>query len=127
MLNNITQIEKAASLEAALFGLTFILFYRLSGPTVALTRLCQRVGLISDNCLGLPNLVAGREIVPELYQKQVRPDRLAEAAVGLLQDPDRQARMRADFSEVAAALGDGRALDRIATTVLSLLSDQRVR
>ncbi len=113
-----------ASLEAALVGLPFILFYRLWGPTAAAIRLSQWLGILSANFLGLPNLVAGREIVPELYQKQVRPDRLAKAAVDLLQNPDRRARMRADFREVAAVLGDGHSLERIAEEVGSLVSTE---
>ena len=114
-----------ASLEATLVGLPFVLFYRLSGPTVTLTRLCQQVGLITDDCLGLPNLVAGHEIVPELYQKEVSPRPLAEAAVDLLRDPHRQSRMRTEFAKVATALGDGHSLDRIAAAALELAAERQ--
>lgn len=52
-----------ATLETALMGLPTILLYRLSPVTFMLGKL-----LVNLTHVGLPNIVAGREVIPELLQ-----------------------------------------------------------
>lgn len=59
----------------------------------------------------LPNLIAGREVVPELIQDRATPQALADAMDALLRDPAAQ---RAGLSDVRAALGPTDALERCA-------------
>jgi lipid-A-disaccharide synthase len=71
--------------------------------------------------IGLPNLVAGRPVVPELVQYRATPGRIAAAALPILQSPGRAAAMRADLAEVRFRLGTPGAVDRAAREVLELL------
>jgi lipid-A-disaccharide synthase len=50
------------------------------------------------------NLVAERQIVPELMQNQMTPENIASAAEDLLAGSGRAARMRDDLAKVRAAL-----------------------
>jgi lipid-A-disaccharide synthase len=60
------------TLEAALIGTPMVCFYQLSPLSYALASWLVRVPFIS-----LPNLIAGRQIVPELIQRDATPERLA--------------------------------------------------
>jgi lipid-A-disaccharide synthase len=98
-----------ATLEAALLGTPMVVVYRVSKATEWIARRVATVHWVS-----LPNLLAGRVVVPELLQEQVRPDRVAEAAWPLLADPERAARMREDLLEVRERLGPPGAVQRAA-------------
>jgi lipid-A-disaccharide synthase len=69
----------------------------------------------------LPNIVAGREIIPELIQGQVNPAGLAEALAGLL-DPVRSGAMRMDLAELRGKLGKPGAAGRVAGHLLNGLA-----
>jgi lipid-A-disaccharide synthase len=63
------------------------------------------------------NIIAGRRVVPELYQFKARPELLAATAVDLIQGPRLEA-MRRDLAEVRAKLGGPGASDRAAEAIL---------
>ncbi|WP_297458586.1 lipid-A-disaccharide synthase [Ferrovum sp.] len=88
-----------ATLEAALLECPQILTYRLSGLTAWLVR---RKGM--NGCVGLPNIILGRAVVPEILQEQATPERLAEELGNLLRDAGRRADMRQSFREVRRRL-----------------------
>ena len=71
-----------ATLEAAYFRLPFVLVYKVSWPTYFAARLLMRTPF-----LGMPNVLAGREIVPEFLQHEARPKKIAEAVLRLVNDP----------------------------------------
>ena len=68
----------------------------------------------------MPNLIAGRAIVPELLQEDARPERMAEALERLLAGPDRE-RQLAALSEVRTQLGGGGAADSAGSIAEALL------
>ncbi len=70
--------------------------------------------------LAMPNLVAGREVVPEFMQRDARPEALAEAVLGLLDGPARD-RQLDDLRAVRDALGGGGAAERAAALAEELL------
>jgi lipid-A-disaccharide synthase len=84
-----------ATLEAALLGTPMALCYRVSRTTELIARLLARVEWI-----GLPNLVAGRAVVPELIQEQVTGERLAQEIARLLDDPVAATAQRAAFKDL---------------------------
>lgn len=103
-----------ATLEAALLGTPMVLCYRVSRTTELIARLLARVEWI-----GLPNLVAGRVVVPELIQAQVTGGRLAAEASRLLdEDPVAATAQRAAFKELRARLGEPGVGRRAAEAVL---------
>jgi lipid-A-disaccharide synthase len=71
--------------------------------------------------VGLVNLIAGREVSPELLQGAVTPVALANAVLPLL-DPDSDAarRQREGLGLVRQLLGPPGAADRVATLALEL-------
>lgn len=91
----------SASLEAAILGIPMVLTYRLSAFDWALAPFVLR----DFRFMGLPNLLAGRYVVPELLQEDARPECLAREAVRLLTDPALAARMRDDLAQVKDSLG----------------------
>lgn len=102
-----------ATLEAALLGTPMVIVYRVSKVTEWIARRVATVPWV-----GLPNLLAGRQVVPELLQDQVRPDRIAEAAWPLLSDPEHAARVRKDLAEIYKRLGPPGASQRAAEALV---------
>lgn len=70
--------------------------------------------------LALPNLIAGREIVPELLQGEARPDRIA-AALAPLFEGEARVRQIEDLDRAARALGKPGATRRVAAIVEEML------
>jgi len=102
-----------ATLEAALLGAPMVICYRVSRLTELLARALTRVRWI-----GLPNLVSGRAVVPELIQSAVTGVRLAEEAARLLEDPVAATAQRAAFKDLRARLGEPGVGRRAARVVL---------
>lgn len=98
-----------ATLETALLGVPMAIVYKVSPLTYPLARLVVRIDHI-----GLPNIIAGRTIVPELIQGEATPERIAGAVLPLLTDPDRRAAMTDAFLEVRRKLGTGGAARNVA-------------
>jgi lipid-A-disaccharide synthase len=105
-----------ATLECAFFGLPYALVYRVSWLTYAVAR-C----LVTVNHLGIVNVMAGREIVPEFIQQRAQPELLAEAIGDLLGDRTRRDRMQRELSEAMATLEGERAAERAASAALAAL------
>lgn len=108
-----------ATLEAALLRLPFVLVYRVSWLTYFAARLVVKV-----KHLGMPNVLAGREIVPEFIQHRARPWQIASAMSELLRDGERRAQMLRDFDEVAGKLGEGEASANAADAILKELASK---
>ena len=105
-----------ATLETALLGTPLIIVYRASTLNWRLFHPMIRVPYV-----GLPNLIAGRQIAPELLQDELTVDRLQAEIEGLLGNPARLAEMRRDLAEVQQSLGSGDASSRAAQRILELL------
>ena len=104
------------TLEAAIAGCPLVIAYRTSRLEYALARRIVKIPLI-----GLVNIVAGREIAPELVQNALQPTSLADAVAPLLRDgsPERAAQLRA-LREVRDSLGETGAASRVAAMALEL-------
>jgi lipid-A-disaccharide synthase len=106
-----------ATLECALLERPMVIVYRLGPVSYALGRVLVR-GVSS---IGMPNIVAGREVVPELLQGQVTGPRIAAAARALLDDPVRHAATVDGLRDVRRRLGRGGAAGRAAAIALEML------
>lgn len=104
-----------ATMEAAFFRLPFALVYRVAWLTYALGKRLIRVPW-----LGMPNLLAGREVVREFIQHNARPDLLAEEMLRLLGEKERSLFLN-DMQEVIASLGEPGAAGHAAEAVLKEL------
>jgi lipid-A-disaccharide synthase len=70
--------------------------------------------------VSLVNLIAGREIVPELLQEKATPDNISRALFELLDDNEARARMKKGLAEVVGRLGEPGASRRAAELALSV-------
>jgi lipid-A-disaccharide synthase len=104
-----------ATVEAALLDVPMIVVYRVSKLTALLAK-----PLIRTKYFGMVNLIAEREVAPELIQEDFHPQRIAGQIRELL-EPVRAARARADLAEVRSRLGPPGAVQRAAQAILGLL------
>lgn len=108
-----------STVEAALFGVPMVMTYRVSYLTLALF-----YPLVKVKRFGMVNLIAGRDVVPEILQWHANPGEIAAAALGLIRGGKLEA-MKRDLAEVRAALGDPGASDRAARAVLDVAGRSR--
>ncbi len=106
-----------ATLECALLECPMVIVYRVSPLTAAVARLLVR----GVRHIGMPNIVAGHEVVPELLQGQVTGPAIAAAAAEILASPARRAAIVEDLREVRRRLGRGGAAGRAATIAVEML------
>jgi len=105
-----------ATLEATITGTPMVILYRVSFLTYLLGKLLAKVSHI-----GLVNLVAGREVVPELIQGDAIDTRLAEEGLCLLEDAERREEMKEDLRLVREQLGQGGASERVAALAAEMM------
>jgi lipid-A-disaccharide synthase len=105
-----------ATVEAAILEMPMVVVYRLSPVTYALGRPFVRVPHYA-----MANLIAGREVVKELIQKNFSAESVAAEALSLLDDPARRDRQKRDLGEVRQALGAPGASGRAAGVVADLI------
>jgi lipid-A-disaccharide synthase len=98
-----------ATLETALFGTPLVVLYRTGWFNYAIAR-----RLVTLPRIGLPNIVAGREVVPELIQERLTPAALAAALAPWLDDPLARAACRRDLGGLRDSLGGAGASARAA-------------
>jgi lipid-A-disaccharide synthase len=91
------------TIEAAMLGTPMVTFYRVN----ALSWYLQR-WRVKTPFLTMVNLVAGRQVVPELIQGQMTAERIAAEAFQLLENADAMKTMRAGLADVAKKLGSER-------------------
>jgi len=104
-----------ATVQAALHGRPMVVVYRVSPLTYRLGK-----SFLNVDTFAMPNLVAGRRIVPELIQDGFTPDRVAEETVGLLTDGRRRAEVSEALTRVREQLGAPGASARAAAAILEV-------
>ncbi|HVX03697.1 MAG TPA: lipid-A-disaccharide synthase, partial [Rhodanobacteraceae bacterium] len=93
-----------AALEAMLAKRPMVVGYRIAPLTHALVK---GLGMLKTNLYALPNVLAGKMLVPELMQHDCTPEKLAEAVVGLFRDTARRDELTQDFERMHLALHKG--------------------
>jgi lipid-A-disaccharide synthase len=110
-----------ATLETAILKKPMIILYRVSFFSYLVGR-----ALVKVKYIGLPNLVAGKAVVPELIQGEATPERVAEEALKILNDSAFRRGMIEELAEVRRSLGEPGAARRAARIVCSLLREVKV-
>jgi lipid-A-disaccharide synthase len=105
-----------ATLETGLLGTPMVVVYKTSWPTYLLGRLLIRV-----NNIGLVNIVAGKQIVPEFIQRRASASIMAREVIQLLQNADLLASMRRELQSVKGRLGEFGASKRVAQHILQMV------
>jgi len=106
-----------ATLEAALLGCPMVIAYKVSSLTFALARMLVR----GVDFIAMPNILAGREIVPELLQGKVNVRNLVRAAENLMVEPLRT-ETRSALLALGARLGEPGAAARVAAIALEMMA-----
>ncbi len=105
-----------ATLETALLERPMVIVYRVAPLTFALAR-----RLVSVPFIGMPNLVAGRAVVPELLQEDASGARIAAEAARFLDEPERHAATVAALAALRPELGGGGAARKAAAIAAEML------
>jgi len=113
-------VSGTVSLEAAIFGIPMVIIYRLSPFSYWLGRL-----LVQVRYMGLVNLIAAREIVPELVQDQASSQNIAAKVGAMLDDAAGLNELRNQLRSAVGALGGPGASDRTAAVAMALLEKQK--
>ena len=103
----------SATLEAAYFRLPFVLIYKVTWPTYLAARL-----VVSVKYLGMPNVLADREVVPEFIQHRARPDAIVKAMRQLIEEANARDRMISEFDRIVGKLGEDGASDQAARAII---------
>jgi lipid-A-disaccharide synthase len=110
------------TLDCAYFGVPAVVMYKTSAPTYLIARPFVKVSHIA-----MPNLLAKDEVFPEFVQNAVTSERIAAAALQLLQDDALRAKTKVRLAEIVSSLGPPGASRRAANLVLELLRTQTLR
>jgi len=102
-----------ATLESTFYRLPFVLIYKVSWLTYIPGRILIRV-----DYLGMPNILAGREIIPEFIQHEAKPESIADAVWSSYSNSSARAAMLDDMDRVTESLGKKGAERRAAEVVL---------
>ena len=102
-----------ATLEATCIGAPMIILFRTAALNWHIIK-----ALTPLNRSGLPNLIAGCDIVPELLQTELTPTALTALALDFLKHPQKREKQREALQAVYAQLGTAGAAERTAELVL---------
>ena len=89
----------SATLEAAYFRMPFVLIYKVAVPTYLAARL-----VVNVKYLGMPNLLARKEVVPEFIQHRAKPGAIVKAVQLLMEDSRARERMISEFDAIVGRL-----------------------
>ena len=106
-----------STLQAALAQTPMMIVYKADFFSYYLARALSHL-----QWAGLPNILAGRQIVPELLQNDVSASSIARTALQYLQNPEKGDAMRQELARVASSLGAPGASDRAARIIAGRLT-----
>jgi lipid-A-disaccharide synthase len=113
-----------STLEAAIIGIPMIIIYKSSMISYYLAK-----SLVNVSYAGLPNLLAGKEVAPELLQFKAKAKNIAEKVLSLLEEKSCNekginnglSQMRDELKHIKYSLGEPGASRRAATTIIEYL------
>ena len=111
-----------ATVEAALLGVPMVVVYRVAPFTAWVVR-----HLVHTRLFAMVNVLAGKEIVPELIQDAFTPERLVRETERLLASGEAREKMRRELAAVREKLGPPGAIERAADIIAEMIRNQGVR
>jgi len=105
-----------ATLEVAILGTPFVVCYRVNPVSYTVGKL-----LINVPYIGLVNIVAEKQVVPELIQKDLTPEAILACALPVLKSKGKAAFIRKSLSVVKEKLGEGGAAKKVSDEITSFL------
>lgn len=110
-----------ATVEAALIGVPMVVVYRVAPFTAWVVRHLARTRLFA-----MVNVLAGKEIVPELIQDAFRPDSVVRETERLLGSAEAREEMRRELGRVREKLGPPGAIERAADIIAEMIQKQPI-
>jgi lipid-A-disaccharide synthase len=104
------------TLEAAICGTPIIIVYKISPISAVIAKL-----LVHVKHIGLVNLIAGKEIAPELVQEQATVENISDSVLHLLDDADGLEVQRREMLKIKDLLGGPGASARVAEIAMNML------
>ncbi|MBL7129953.1 MAG: lipid-A-disaccharide synthase [Candidatus Omnitrophica bacterium] len=105
-----------ATLEAAILNTPMIIVYKVTFLTWAYAKT-----LIKIPYIGLVNVVAGKQIIPEFIQFRAKPKLIFKEAIQLLKNREKYSALQKELSQIKTHLGSPGASRRAAQSILSSL------
>ena len=107
-----------ATLETALIGTPMVIVYKVSWLSYFIGR-----RLIGIDRIGLPNIVTGSMVVPELIQDCVTPENIEKEMSGIFENPERLKFMEDGYAGIRRSLTGGPAADKAAEAVMKVMGE----
>jgi len=117
--DTILTVSGTVTLQIALAGAPMAILYKASPLTYEIGRRLVRI-----EHFGLPNIVAGRRVVPEFLQDEANPQALADEALHVLIDDNYAESMKDDLRRVQEKLGEPGCSTRVAAMLFDMLHQQ---
>ncbi|MFC2061245.1 lipid-A-disaccharide synthase [Elusimicrobiota bacterium] len=113
-----------STLEATVIGVPFITVYKVSKLSYSIANLLGNREFIRKGCISMVNILAGKQVVPELVQKEFTVDNLKEEINGLLNSPDKITLMKEELKKIRNKIGSQGASERTAGSILKELAEE---
>ena len=104
------------TLELALLAIPMVIIYKVAPLTYWIAK-----WLVHIPYIGLPNIIAGQSIVPELIQKHANPKAIFDEVCKILEDNIVAEQMRIDLHEVRGSLGEFDGIAKLADLTIEML------
>lgn len=114
-------VSGTVTLEAALAGIPMVIVYRVSPLSYRLGKALIRVKYIS-----LVNLIARRELLPELIQEKATSENIFLAVKNMLDNPGQLASLNKQLQWMRNAFGGPGASDRVADIALDMIKSKKL-
>jgi lipid-A-disaccharide synthase len=105
-----------ATLETAILETPLAVFYRVSPITFFIGKHILKIGLV-----GLPNIISGEEVVPELIQKKSSAEQISSTVLYYLKDKNKHQKIKQRISTVKNSLGKTGAYQKTAEFLNGIL------
>lgn len=110
-----------ATLETALMGVPTLLVYRVNALTYWLSKI-----LVHLDSIGLPNIISGHRIMPELWQDEVTPENIEAAVLPWLVDAAATEEARHLMAGVRCQMGEAGAVRRTAEIISEFVKEKQL-
>lgn len=106
------------NLEASLLGVPNLMVYKLSWLTYLIGKYLLRIDK-KIKYFSMPNILLNQSVLPELIMNEATPERIAAAALPLLQNPLAREKMLQELARLSPLLGQGPVINRIAEAIVN--------
>ena len=110
-----------ATLETALMGVPTLLVYRVNALTYWLSKI-----LVHLDSIGLPNIISGHRIMPELWQDEVTPENIEAAVLPWVVDAAAAEEARHLMAGVRCQMGEAGAVRRTAEIISEFVKEKQL-